>query len=222
MTLTVNVSASAAGSLTNNVTVSGGGEFDTSNDTAADVTTITGTTPDFSITASPRTETIKAGASANYVFTLTPLNGVPFASAITLTTAGLPPGATIVLEPASVTPGSSMVTDTLIVQTLGGDSTPAANLGGNGDRNICQSFAQFLGVGIAFSGIPLVGLGFHKKKWLSRKSRQWVFPLVVGIGFLLAGCGYTKAPPPGTFTITVTATSGIVQHSIAVVLTVNP
>ena len=45
ITLTVNVSSTAAASVTNTVTVSGGGETNTANDTASDVTAITALTP---------------------------------------------------------------------------------------------------------------------------------------------------------------------------------
>ncbi len=44
ITLTVNVAANAPGNVTNTATVSGGGEVNTSNDTANDLTTITGAT----------------------------------------------------------------------------------------------------------------------------------------------------------------------------------
>jgi uncharacterized repeat protein (TIGR01451 family) len=226
LTLTANVSASAPGSLTNSVSVSGGGEFNTANDTANDVTTInTGASPDFAITSAPATETITAGANATFVLTLRPLNDLPFSSAIALTAVGLPPNATIDMEPATVTPGSSAVTDTLIVKTFGGDSALAGNVDGDADRNIGQRFAQLLAAGIAFSGIPFVGLGFCKKVRLNGKSRVWMVPVIIGFGLIFTGCaGLTRAPgpPPGTFTITVTATSGIVQHSTDVTLTVNP
>ena len=49
ITLTVNVASNAAGSLTNTVTVSGGGEINTSNDSASDVTSIT-QLPDLTVT----------------------------------------------------------------------------------------------------------------------------------------------------------------------------
>jgi uncharacterized repeat protein (TIGR01451 family) len=49
ITLTVNVAANAAATVTNNATVSGGGETNTGNDGASDQTTITQKVPDLSI-----------------------------------------------------------------------------------------------------------------------------------------------------------------------------
>src|SRR5581483_9940544 len=51
ITLTVNVAANAPASVTNTATVSGGGETNTANDTATDVTTI-GSVPDLTVAKS--------------------------------------------------------------------------------------------------------------------------------------------------------------------------
>ena len=52
LTLTVNVAANAPASVTNTATVSGGGEINTANDTATDLTTIT-QLPDLTVTMTP-------------------------------------------------------------------------------------------------------------------------------------------------------------------------
>jgi hypothetical protein len=60
--------------------------------------------PDFSISASPSSLTIKQGAFASSTITVTSLNG--FNSAVGLSFSGCPTGATCILSPPSVTPPS--------------------------------------------------------------------------------------------------------------------
>ena len=63
LTLTVNVAANAAASVTNTATVSGGGEVNTANDTASDPTTIT-SWPDLTVTHDPQPATSSRATSA--------------------------------------------------------------------------------------------------------------------------------------------------------------
>ena len=67
ITLSVNVSPTAPSSVTNTVTVSGGGETNTSNDSASDVTTI-GSVPDLTI-AKSHTGTFTQGGTGSYTIT---------------------------------------------------------------------------------------------------------------------------------------------------------
>jgi subtilase family serine protease len=64
------------------------------------------TTPDFSITASPSTQTVLQGDSATYVITVTPLNG--FADDVYLSVSGLPAGANGVFSPNPTADSSSL------------------------------------------------------------------------------------------------------------------
>jgi uncharacterized lipoprotein YmbA len=45
--------------------------------------------------------------------------------------------------------------------------------------------------------------------------------LMAGLTAMLSGCGSSNAPPPQTYTLTVTATSGTLQHSQIVTLLVQ-
>jgi subtilase family serine protease len=75
------------------------------------------TTPDFSITASPSTQTVLQGDSATYVITVTPLNG--FADDVYLSVSGLPAGANGVFSP-NPTADSSSLSVTTSTSTLAG------------------------------------------------------------------------------------------------------
>jgi subtilase family serine protease len=74
------------------------------------------TTPDFSISASPNTQTVAQGGSANYTITITPSNG--FNSVVSLSVNGLPTGAN-----GAFTPNPTISSSSLSVTTS--SSTPA-------------------------------------------------------------------------------------------------
>jgi subtilase family serine protease len=74
------------------------------------------TTPDFSISASPSTQTIAQGSSGDYAITVTPSNG--FNSVVSLSVSGLPTGANGAFDPNPTTSSSSLSVTT-------SSSTPA-------------------------------------------------------------------------------------------------
>lgn len=77
------------------------------------------TAPDFSISATPSTQTVTAGGNTTYTVSTSALNG--FTGSVSLGTSGLPTGATASFSPASI---SGSATATLTISTL--SSTPAA------------------------------------------------------------------------------------------------
>jgi hypothetical protein len=72
------------------------------------------TTPDFSVSASPASQTVVQGASTSYSATVTPSGG--FTGTVTFSASGLPVGATASFAPASVTTSGS---STMTVTTAG-------------------------------------------------------------------------------------------------------
>src|ERR1019366_8678386 len=70
ITVTVNVASNAAASITNTATVSGGGETNTSNDTANDVTTVS-PLPDLTITKTHTGNFTQGQTGAKYTITVT-------------------------------------------------------------------------------------------------------------------------------------------------------
>jgi hypothetical protein len=78
---------------------------------------------------------------------------------------------------------------------------------------------------LPFAGLVLSGFGLQKRRW----KKGWVLVLLMlcgGLGFY--GCAGAQknfqnlGTAPGTYTVTVTATSGAVQHSAPVTLIVQP
>ena len=92
ISVTVNVAANAAASLTNTATVSGGGETDTTNDTATDLTLINGP-PDLTITKTHTGNFFQNQTGGIYTITVKNVGGGPTSGTITVTDT-LPAGMT--------------------------------------------------------------------------------------------------------------------------------
>ena len=160
--------------------------------------------PDFSIAASPKSLTVTAGQSGTVAITVTSLNG--FNTAVTFSCSGLPSGTSCNFSPASVTPQFAPVSSTLTITTSG--TTVAAGQ---------TSSLMFLAAVVA----PLLcSLG-----WKKRRSLQLIVLLAMsGVGLsLLCGCASVTLNGSQSITaiVTVTATSGSLQHTASLTLMVD-
>jgi len=110
-TRTVTASAAGYGSSSQQVTV-GSGDTSTANFVLSPVVT----TPDFTLSVSPTSKSVRAGQPAKYSIALAAVNGYNYPVAVSVS--GLPPDATATLSPANtVTPTSSGTTLKLTVTT---------------------------------------------------------------------------------------------------------
>jgi len=210
ITLTVNV-ANNASSVTNTVTVSGGGEIFTSNDTSSDTTQVN---PAISIFVVTGTMAVHAGSPVNFMFFV----DAPLPSATNFSCSGLPAGAACTFNPSSVS-GESGVTVIMTITTSSGLAS-ASPLLLFPPRPLYAILLPLLGV---------VGIGTRRRRG-GRKS-LWLVVSLVGLAFALslAGCGGGGPPPPpprtpaGTYTITVTGNNPTVnaQANATVTLTVQ-
>ena len=168
---------------------------------------------DFSLAATPASQSVTAGGSAIYQINLASING-SFTQPVTFAASGLPSGATVTFTPPSVTPGSAGASSAMTIQT------PVQRAaGGNG-----PSLWPFTTPVFAAALLLFPGRRFRRGK------RGWgVFANFVCILSLLGlavstiGCGGGFALPSSakTYTITVTGTGGSDTHSTTVTLTVQ-
>jgi hypothetical protein len=170
-------------------------------------TTGGGGNPDFSFVANTQAQTVTAGGSANYMFSVSPLNG--FTGTVTFTCSG-GNGITCTFNPPSVSPTSAAAMTTMTVQTSAG----VTHYG---------PMALFLHLGGAgLFGVVLLGAG--KKRRFTSALLGTSFALVLAatmMGTVGCGGGSNGATNFGTASIAVTASSGAVMHTTMVTLTVQ-
>jgi len=163
--------------------------------------------PDFSVSGPP-TLSVSQGSSGTATVTVTPIGG--FNSAVSLVCAGAPALATCTILPASVTPadGVTPVTAKLTVTTTAlvlprPLPTPPV------------SMPRVVPVLLAFLLLSILAI--------ARTRVRLPVAVSVLILFFLIGCGSSPhaATPKGTSNLTVTATSGGINHTAIIALTVN-
>jgi len=176
--------------------------------TQASATTASGTAADFTFGTSPAALTITAGSSGTETATVTPVNGFATTSTVTFACSGLPAGASCSFSPATVNAAGNIVSSLTVATTT---STAALH----GKPNLFFP-GSVLAAALCFFG------------WRRRRVMQLMILAVSLCGLAaLAGCGGSsnlvgKTSAPTTSTITVTATSGSLQHSATFTLTVQP
>lgn len=172
--------------------------------------TLTQSILDFAFTTgSTQSATVFPGQSATFSFAIAPQGS--FGNTITFSASGLPPGATATFDPASLTPATTASTVTMTIQTA--KTSAAAHPAGP----LPAKSPLLLGI-----LLPL--LGIRRARHVLKRRTLFLTTLVsLGIALVISGCagGGFFNQPPQTYPITVTATSGPLQHSTTVNLTVQ-
>ena len=178
----------------------------------------------FNVSASPSTATVTKGSAANYTINLNanPDSTGTFGGAVALScSAGLPQATTCTFSQPAVNLSGAVTPVTLTI----GTRTSQVNA-----LNSVLPMQIYAAIFPVF-GVVVMGLGGIIS--VRRKKLLLLSLVILGLAFFAVGCGgshstpITTPPPPntgtptGTFTITVAATSGNVQHSTQVTLTVQ-
>jgi len=173
--------------------------------------TITLPPPSFSLTASSNSLTANAGSSASLNLTVAPQNG--FIGTVTFECSGLPASATCSFTPSTVTPTGNNNSTTQLTITTTTSSGTAAPMEQHRYPLTVLSAALFL-------------VGWRR----NRRLRALIFT-VAGCALLIlttacgsGGASYSTSggsPTPTLATVTVTATSGTIQQSTKISLTIN-
>lgn len=187
---------------------------------SSQATATTALVADFTISIAPASLTVAPGASVATTVTLTPVNG--FAGSVSLACTGLPTGATCAFVQPEVILASGTVSIATVTITTA--STVAALKRGPSSRNSRSQNSHPWLPGSALA----VGLCFFG--WKKRSGARFLLLLLTLSGVtggltLLTGCtGLSSGPslpPPTTSTVTVTATSGALQHTTTITFTVQ-
>ena len=185
------------------------------------VVSLAGVGADFSLTSSPGSNTLKAGKTATYQLSISPLGGA-FPETVSLSCSGAPAQAACSISPNTVTPNVSAATATLTVTTTA-SRAQSTSLRSPRDRTLYAIWIPLQGIGLF--GVILAGAGTRSRKL----GVIFLLVLISAALMCMLGCaggtGITTPPQtgtsPGTYTITVAATSGGLQHSIPVTLVVQ-
>lgn len=183
--------------------------------------TLSGSGSDFSVTANgSSTATVKAGATATYQLTFASSGG-PFAGSVSLACSGAPSHSNCGISPATIPAGSSSVAVTVTVST----TATVASLVQPHIKNDRPMLATWVfAPGFLLFGLVSVG-GKRRKIGLPHA----LLILLIGLALFATACGSgsnstppaTTGTPPGTYTMVVTATSGSVNHTMPLTLTVQ-
>ena len=200
-------------------------------------------TPDFSLSASPASQTVAPGASTSYTVTVTPTGG--FTGTVTFSATGLPAGASASFNPPSVG-GSGTSTMTVTTSSTTPTGTSTLTITGTSGTLVHTTTVTLVvsnpGADFAISASPasqtVVRRGSTSYTVTATPTGGFTGTITFSVSGLPGGATASFNPPSvntsggstmtvtagnqrGTFTLTITGTSGALQHSTSVTLIVN-
>ncbi len=173
---------------------------------------------DFSLAAASPTASVSPGQTASYALNLAPSNG--WTGSIGLSCGGAPKAATCVISPPTVTLNGASQTTTVSVMTTPPGLTAALPPGPSGEPP--RSLLWLLCACLLSLGLAAIS---RRRRWATRLGGALA---LAALALALAACGGRPADPPalpstppGTTTLTITATAGALVHSLPLTLVVK-
>jgi hypothetical protein len=165
------------------------------------------TAPDFTMTASPSTQTLLPSRSVSYTLTLTPVSST-FASPVRLTASGLPAGVMAAFTPASLAAGSGASTVQLAL-SASWTAQQVAPL---------PSPIRWNPTGAVALLLPLL-IWRRSRRGISRPphaGRKLLALLALLVGSTIGCGGGYFLHPVKSYPVTITAVSGPISHTTSV------
>ncbi|MDT7813558.1 MAG: hypothetical protein QOJ42_3474 [Acidobacteriaceae bacterium] len=194
---------------------------------------VTSATPDFSVAATPSSQTVPPGKGANYVVSVTPSNG--FNGNVNFSVTGLPSGATASFTPSSVAgSGSSTLainttgatptgTYTLTITATSGTLTNSTQVAltvadfslsaSPSSQTVTKNSKATYAVTVSALGPFRATVTFSVSGLPARTSASFSPSSVPGSGSSTLTISPKGKPTSGTYVLTVTATGGGLTHS---------
>lgn len=198
-------------------------------------------TPDFSLSATPSSQTVRPGSGTSYTVNVTPANG--FSGAESFSVSGLPPGTTATFNPSSVSgSGSSTLgvntssstptgTYTLTVTATSGALTHTAPVtlvvadfsisASPSSQTVSRGSKTSYTVNVSPQGPFSAQVTFSVSGLPARTSAAFSPTSVVGSGSSTLTVSVKKPAIIGTYGLTISATGGGITHSANATLVIK-
>ncbi len=195
------------------------GDTNFAGSTSSSPVSVSVTASGFSLNVSgTQSQTVVPGGTATYNFQISPAYG-SYPSQVSFAASGLPAGATATFSPATIAANGGTQNVTLTIQT------PQPGTSARNSPMPREPFERGAPLALGFLLLPMLGMRRIRKRWLGRSAIILLLVIAGMAGAVsLTGCGTANGfngQAVNNYSITVTATSGGVQHSFAVNLNVQ-